>query len=297
MRYVAPKFHYGRVGHQLSVVWQARLVSEFFGLQYAHVPFSDYQREVTGTPSPVGLWNDFLGLGRGETALASVRQQLGAVTYEPPLALEEFPTAFSYEETWRLLDAVPDNHVLIYENIAPIMLWPLLEWQSRGLVTAASVLAVPCWFQRQLQQSAVYTATRREPPRGYRVVAYRRTPLAGENLPPQYHAVLPVAWFNDVLARIRIRYPDVDAVLYTQNRVGDEAQLNSAWTVREAPDTYPATFEAFKDLVEADVAVISVGSTAGMIEMYRCGRGPTVHPDGRGAFPGLTLDTIVRDLP
>ena len=296
MRYVAPRFTAGRVGHQISTVWQARLVAELFDLTYAHVPFEEHQWGVSGGVSPLGLWNDFLGLGRGELPLAAVREQLGTITYEPPANFDNWPACFSYDETWRLLDALPDNYVLLYSNLAPLSFWRVLDWQARGLATTASGLAVPCWFQRQLQQSAVYGGTARETPRGYRVAAYRRTALPGEAL-TRYHPLIPPAWFNDALAQIRLRYSDVDAVLYTQHRCGDESQLDPAWDVREVPDTYPATFEAFKDLVEADVAVLSVGGTSAMVELYRHGIAPTVRHEACCTFPGLLVSTIARELP
>lgn len=298
MRYVAPQFRNGRIGHQLTTVWRARLTAELFGLQYAHVPFASTARDDTAGPaSDTGAWNDFLGLGRGEIDLATVASSVGYVTYRPPPRIETIPDCFSYAETWRLLDAVPDNHVLLYDDLALMDYRQVATWQAQGLVTAASVAAVPSWFQRQLRESPAYLTTPRDTPGAYHMAAYRRTPLAGEQL-PALHMRAPVSWFNAVLQQVRARYPHVRAVLYTQQLVGDEAQLDAAWDVRPVPDTYPATLVAFKDLVEADLAVTSSGASSLMIQLYRHGQRPTVTYDPAwAAFPGLTLDDIERWLP
>jgi hypothetical protein len=296
MRYVAPRFHGGRIGHQLTTVWQARLAADLFGLQYLHVPFSRQQQDIVGGASPTGEWNAFLGLGRGETLLSSLSSTVGYVTYRPPPHIELTPEYFSYEATWRLVDALPDNHVLVYDDLGLTDYRTVRRWHERGLITAAQTQATLSWFQRQLRESAAYIATQRTPRAEYSVAAYRRAPLNDELLPPT-HRPPPIGWFNDVLACVRRRYPAAQGTLYTQGYIGDETQLDDGWVVRCVPDTYPATLEAFKDLIESDLAVTSTGSTTTLVQLYRHGQRPTVHHPTWSSFPGLTLETLERELP
>lgn len=294
MRYVAPQFVLGRIGHQFTVAWHARLVADLFGLEYLHVPFRDHEY-VSGGCARGTPWNDFLGLGRGVTALSTVAERLGRLTYKPTPRFELEPARFGYEETWRLIDALPDEHVLLYEDLAPIDYWRVMDWVSRGLIASTNTQATAAWFQQQLHVSPDYVSA----PvmrAGYTVAAYRRTPIRHEQLPAS-HTPASVSYFNEALAKIKQRYAVETAVLYTQQLLGDEPLLDAAWDVRVVADEYPATLHAFKTLVEADVAITSTGSTAAIVQLYRFGRLPTVTCQPWRNFPSLAVGDIVRDLP
>lgn len=288
MRYVAPYPTHGRIGHQLSIVWLARLMSDVFDLQYQHAPFVD-AAQATGPGGTAARWNEWLNLASGTVAFEPGR--LGTVTYRGGWqAHHKWAERPQYLDYWRLCDGVPDEHVLRFEDFGNIWYRDVLAWQSAGLITEAVAGATYAWFQRQLDASPAYQRTA-IPERDGRlcVRAYRRAPLLGEHLPPQ-HRPVSVEYLNEALRSVRAYRTDIDALVYQQSEIGDEGALDPAWRVAYCPDVYPQTFECVKDLIEADVAVTTVGMTSVMVQLYRYARRPTVLHPLCGHFPGVAHD-------
>jgi len=280
MRYVAGKPHRGSVGHQLTTIWYAKLFSELFGFTYAHAPFID---NPTSRWSMAASWNDFFGLGHNELAVDLLHKSCGSLThsfgpYDRP------GWDFRYAMLARLADAVPDNYVLQFEDLGHIHADSIREWEASGYAMGGTLRRICGWFQAQLQKSARYQATPiyQHPENVVRLSVYWRRPLPDEQF--DYHDITQQQ-LEQAIAKIHtiVKPKPLSVVVFTQAASARKLEIAAEFSdlvVCREPSAVVAM--AYKSLIEADVAISTVGNSASLIGIYRAFRKPTFGVPGWG---------------
>jgi hypothetical protein len=276
MRYVTGKPTGGRVGHQTTTIWYAKLFAELFGFQYVHTPLSDNPKLPYCSAAS---WNDFFNFGHGETPSDSL-SGCGAITHWLGAyhQNDERMLAFMrYTAAGRLADAVPDQYVLQFEDLCAIHADSVRDWERQGLATAGTLRRMCDWFQQKLAASTRYrhTAAYQHPADALKVAMYWRVFVPDEYSPYIFPA--PDTLAAAVSAIRDAAYPQpVSVVIFTQQQ-SDVREIVADYVqtiVCTEPD--PQVAVGFKSLIEADVAITTVGWSSTLINIYRAFRRPTI---------------------
>lgn len=279
MRFVGAKMRYGRVGHQISAIWQARAFSELFGFRYCHSPFID---EPNMAFSAAAAWNPFFDLGRDEPATADILAHSPSLVHAfAPYGVAEYEQ--SYELLQRLASGVPPGYALLFEDLAWLQADRIQAWIRRGFAAPNMFSNLVSWFQRQLDGSEFYRQVEvlPWPADALSVAIYWRRPGETESLPGFWQR----SWEDHKAALTAIRQavgPDrrIAVKVLTQSNPGPvEAPVDELEVVC-CDDQYPLVYQAMKTLIEADVAVTSGGGSSIIVGIYRALRRPTIAAPG-----------------
>lgn len=280
MRYVTGSPWRGRVGHQLSCIWYAKLFSELFGFEYLHTPLCDRPEFRF---SEAARWNGFFNLAARERLTADFEKQLGRIThyfgeYQPTLDLN-----LRYHALARLADAVPDQYLLAFQDLGQVSAPAILSWEQQGFARAGTLRRICSWFQDKLDTSPVYQAQAgyQHPDGMLKVAAYWR------NFNPYEltsNVRVPAQRLVDAVAAVRaLVYPrPISVVVCTQFLPENDPFVLDADHVDflAGADPNPNAAVAFKTLIEADVAITTVGHSAQVVGIQRAFRRPTIGLQG-----------------
>lgn len=275
MRYVGAQLRFGRVGHQMSCIWQARAFVEMFGFHYCHTPFVDYG--AAGWFSQAAAWNDFFALDRGEIATEIMLQSHPTLTHSfGPYVAIDFQRPF---DTWqRLAYGVPDEYLLLFYDLAFLRASDLQSWSQQGLIRPDTLRRMVGWFQAKLRMSELYAQTDAFdfPPEHLSVAVYWRRPGHGENLPSGFHS--DWAPIKAALDAVQARCPDrkLAVKIFTQSDPGPLDTPACDYELICCDDEYPLVYRAMKTLFEADVTITTRGGTSLIVGIYRAFRRPTI---------------------
>lgn len=279
MRYVTGKPWRGQVGHQLSVMWYAKLFSELFDFTYVHSPFIDRPKYQF---SCAAAWNGFFNIGFGECQTESVSKRSGRITHSFGEYLANMNIHMRYHQLAKLADAVPDQYVLSFDDLCPISPSAILAWEQQGFARQGTLQRMCEWFQGKLDRSLEYQATEayQHPEGMVRVAIYWRNFFERE-----VTSVAPVRLeqLEEAMALIRAAvFPKpVSVVVFTQYLpdklpaiVADHLEFIPA----KEPD--PIVRTAYRSLIEADVALTTLGNSSTIVGIYRAFKRPTIGMDG-----------------
>ena len=311
MRYITPVFADGRIGHQFSAVWAARVFAEAFDFTYAHSPFEIYPdapySKAHATKPPTDRWNAFLDLAQNEISFDTIAESTNRLDFHyPAYSYLDSGRRLYFNDLWRLAQLTPDNTVLTFNNLGMLLPSDVQSWITAGVVHRSLLRRVISWFQGKVFNSTAFHNTPIIKPinPGHHVVVYYRVTTQAERdvlnaASPVIAQSYPVA-IDHYVNLLQYLYdklpPPVTVTMLAQRRHKDHQAFMpyvDQWVYCD--DNYPLAYRCAKTLLKADTAIVTHGEFSKMISMLRAYLGCTIVEPAYG-YPGNTI-VAVGDLP